>query len=375
MYVAGSFTEFCTTHCISYRSSHAITAVDCHPQRLCIATSNSLGEIQLWYGGYCTVIVLYCVYHKWCMERVYVHVHFWCILPYNILTGMTLHDQIQKWCRQHFTGMLMQWEMSASLLMVSLVCMYSALICDNWSCSSWHHHALTCIDTYKYTYPLNVHAYTCMHTTAYIYVCTHTGSYLLSGGEESVLVLWQLDSHKKQFRPRLGSPISKLACCHGDGYFAISLQSNGRFTHTRAHTHTHTHTHTHMLVSIVIYLLSGLDTEVEHIVGGLRKAYLQNLSQSGLKIGLVWCPCTKLVLLNSTPGLLQFYDTSTDSVVREVCDSPCNQALSVCVCVWTIVGGGVACVSVKVLQIWEKGPFHTKRYDCDDFQAINAQRH
>ena len=54
-----------------------------------------------------------------------------------------------------------------------------------------------------------------------------TGSYLLSGGEESVLVLWQLDSHKKQFRPRLGSPISKLACCHGDSYFAVSLHSNG----------------------------------------------------------------------------------------------------------------------------------------------------
>ena len=43
-----------------------------------------------------------------------------------------------------------------------------------------------------------------------------------------MLVLWQLDSHKKQFRPRIGAPISKLACCHGDAHFAVSLQSNGR---------------------------------------------------------------------------------------------------------------------------------------------------
>lgn len=33
----------------SYRSSHTLTSVDCHPQKLCVATGNTLGEIQLWY--------------------------------------------------------------------------------------------------------------------------------------------------------------------------------------------------------------------------------------------------------------------------------------------------------------------------------------
>ena len=56
----------------------------------------------------------------------------------------------------------------------------------------------------------------------------HPGTYLLSGGEESVLVLWQLDTHKKQFRPRLGSPITRVACSPGDKYFTLSLQNNGR---------------------------------------------------------------------------------------------------------------------------------------------------
>ena len=53
------------------------------------------------------------------------------------------------------------------------------------------------------------------------------GTYLLSGGEESVLVLWQLDTHKRQFRPRLGSPITRVACSPGDKYFTLSLQNNG----------------------------------------------------------------------------------------------------------------------------------------------------
>ena len=68
----------------------------------------------------------------------------------------------------------------------------------------------------------------------------------------------------------------------------------------------------------VICLLSGLDTEVEHTVGGLRKAYMQDPRQSGLRIGLVWCPRSNSLLLNSTPGFLQFYDPFTDTVTKEV---------------------------------------------------------
>ena len=68
------------------------------------------------------------------------------------------------------------------------------------------------------------------------------GTYLLSGGEESVLVLWQLDTHTRQFRPRLGSPIVRVACSPGDSYFCISLQSNGKgvgvvFSHMRTQSH------------------------------------------------------------------------------------------------------------------------------------------
>jgi NET1-associated nuclear protein 1 (U3 small nucleolar RNA-associated protein 17) len=40
---------------------------------------------------------------------------------------------------------------------------------------------------------------------------TPNGAYLLSGGEESVLVIWQLHSGKKEFVPRLGAPVASLA--------------------------------------------------------------------------------------------------------------------------------------------------------------------
>ena len=48
MYMYHGQTCYNIYYC-SYRSSHTITTVDCHPQKLCIATGNTLGEIQLWY--------------------------------------------------------------------------------------------------------------------------------------------------------------------------------------------------------------------------------------------------------------------------------------------------------------------------------------
>lgn len=40
---------------------------------------------------------------------------------------------------------------------------------------------------------------------------TPNGAYLLSGGEESVLVVWQLHTGKKEFVPRLGAPINTVS--------------------------------------------------------------------------------------------------------------------------------------------------------------------
>ncbi len=55
------------------------------------------------------------------------------------------------------------------------------------------------------------------------------GTYLLSGGEEGVLVLWTLKTNEMHFKPRLSAPIARVACAPVDAYFTVSLQSNGGF--------------------------------------------------------------------------------------------------------------------------------------------------
>ncbi|KAF8913139.1 quinon protein alcohol dehydrogenase-like superfamily [Gymnopilus junonius] len=55
---------------------------------------------------------------------------------------------------------------------------------------------------------------------------TSNGAYLLSGGEESVLVIWQLYTGKKEFVPRLGAPISTISISrsnHGEVEYLIGL--------------------------------------------------------------------------------------------------------------------------------------------------------
>ena len=44
---------------------------------------------------------------------------------------------------------------------------------------------------------------------------TPNGAYLLSGGEEAVLVVWQIESRHKEFVPRIGAPIEALNIING----------------------------------------------------------------------------------------------------------------------------------------------------------------
>jgi NET1-associated nuclear protein 1 (U3 small nucleolar RNA-associated protein 17) len=46
---------------------------------------------------------------------------------------------------------------------------------------------------------------------------TPNGAYLLSGGEEAVLVIWQIHSGKKEFVPRVGAPIQSISVSDPQG--------------------------------------------------------------------------------------------------------------------------------------------------------------
>lgn len=56
------------------------------------------------------------------------------------------------------------------------------------------------------TRPLHWHAHAVSSITF-----SRNGAYLLSGGEEAVLVIWQLHTGKKEFVPRVGAPISTVS--------------------------------------------------------------------------------------------------------------------------------------------------------------------
>ena len=54
----------------------------------------------------------------------------------------------------------------------------------------------------------------------------HTGNYIISGGNESVMVQWQLDTGRKQFLPHLSSPICNIVVSPSGNSYAIKLADN-----------------------------------------------------------------------------------------------------------------------------------------------------
>ncbi|KAL4930578.1 WD40 repeat domain-containing protein [Aspergillus undulatus] len=52
------------------------------------------------------------------------------------------------------------------------------------------------------------------------------GNYVLSGGHESVMVLWQLDTGRKQFLPHLSSPICNIVVSGSGNSYAVKLADN-----------------------------------------------------------------------------------------------------------------------------------------------------
>lgn len=67
---------------------------------------------------------------------------------------------------------------------------------------------------------------------------TANGAYLLSGGEEAVLVIWQLHSGRKEFVPRVGAPIVGVAITKrkdGDEEYLLSL-ADASFVFVRSAT-------------------------------------------------------------------------------------------------------------------------------------------
>ena len=124
----------------------------------------------------------------------------------------------------------------------------------------------------------------------------YDGSYLYSGGEEAVLVVWQVETRKTRFVPRLGSAIWHVSCSQNSRYIALYHVDN------------------------IIQLVSGYQLEVERMVGGLIKTTGLEGSQyvSTIPTGLTVEPLNNLLVTNSCPGQLQFYSLWTDQHIGTI---------------------------------------------------------
>ncbi|NXX19747.1 WDR75 protein, partial [Podargus strigoides] len=107
------------------------------------------------------------------------------------------------------------------------------------------------------------------------------GTSLLSGGVESVLVLWHNGSEcKKDFLPRLGSAIEYISMS-SDGALCCTLHTDNRIT------------------------IINSNLRFSKSIQGLIKS-------TAVKTGLVVDPRTKALVLNGEPGHLQFYCLQSD---------------------------------------------------------------
>ncbi|CAO1615644.1 unnamed protein product [Parajaminaea phylloscopi] len=139
---------------------------------------------------------------------------------------------------------------------------------------------------------------------------TPNGAYLVSGGEEAVLVLWQLSTGQREYVPRLGAPIASISIADGlDGReqeFALGL-ADGSVTFVGAVNLKPTRT----------FVRTKVDPS-RQLLGFARLATLP----SPLAIE----PVTgQAVLPSSHPSSLQFVDLEADRIAYELEVAPSNR--------------------------------------------------
>jgi NET1-associated nuclear protein 1 (U3 small nucleolar RNA-associated protein 17) len=122
------------------------------------------------------------------------------------------------------------------------------------------------------------------------------GNYLLSGGEEAVLVLWQFQTGSRQFLPRLGAEISSIRISQNQGLYLISLKDNG------------------------VKIVNSSNLSIVKDIHGLTAAYFDR-NNYPMSVGILADPINDTIMLNGVPGSLQFYDIESQRSKYQVCFS------------------------------------------------------
>ncbi|OAD67237.1 hypothetical protein PHYBLDRAFT_85784 [Phycomyces blakesleeanus NRRL 1555(-)] len=125
------------------------------------------------------------------------------------------------------------------------------------------------------------------------------GTYLMSGGEEAVLVIWQLETDLKQFLPRLGGSITSINISPNHKYYSVGLADNS------------------------IRLINSISQNIEQAIQGLQYAQTES-NRLPLTTGLMVEPRNNNIVLNGVPGSIQFYNTQGDHHVMDLEVAPTN---------------------------------------------------
>jgi NET1-associated nuclear protein 1 (U3 small nucleolar RNA-associated protein 17) len=193
---------------------------------------------------------------------------------------------------------------------------------------------------------LHWHAHS-VHCVAY----SSDGSYVASGGEEFVLVLWHLESGRRQHIPRLSAVLTSIATAvNGGGYF-VACQDNS-----------------------ILYYHHVTQTHVWQ-TGGLARLGLSS-SKTLINHTLVAEPWSDMLVVQGTSlvGDLQFYAPLQDRVTQTLALTERNQISRVCpmydtyiyVHTYLYLCGGRGCCGSRTVDMCKVFPFGSSMCPCID---------
>jgi NET1-associated nuclear protein 1 (U3 small nucleolar RNA-associated protein 17) len=136
---------------------------------------------------------------------------------------------------------------------------------------------------------------------------TPNGAYLLSGGEESVLVIWQIHSGKKEFVPRVGAPIDSVA---------VSRTQSGEEEYLL-----------HLADASLVFIGSS-KLKISRSYSGIKldPAVSHSRPSASAPTPLtVHSLSSTLILPSSHPSSLQTYSPSSSKLISELEVSPSNR--------------------------------------------------
>ncbi|KAJ1948181.1 NET1-associated nuclear protein 1, partial [Linderina macrospora] len=137
---------------------------------------------------------------------------------------------------------------------------------------------------------------------------TEAGTSMLSGGEEGVVVFWQLATDHKSFLPRLGAEIVSIVVSPDQMYYSVTLKDNTVRIYSA-------------LDRALVSTLQGLKFAERAALANVKRehaAIVQRLEDDPFTSGLVVHPSTHHLVLNGEPGFLQVFNHLTDRHVSSI---------------------------------------------------------